>query len=325
MKYTIRTANDADIPAMAHIQTVLNPNYPYSAESFAREMQEAREHSLGLHEAYWVAELNDETVAYANVGQYAGLYHPDRYHTDVQVLPQGRSLGIGGALAETLRAHLLERGAREVLAGYYNNDIQASNMMKKYGLQEVQRYIDMHLDLAAFSWADWTEQQNLPTGVRMQSYAILQQELGERAALQAYFDVFTDTLGDVPASAERTLPTLEYFRDKRLTDQRFRAQYVMLAMSGAQAIAFSELWATETPDKLKIGFTCTRREHRRSGLALALKLAAMKCAYAGGIRQIVTNAESGNAPMLQLNDRLGFVRDVAYVEGKWGSVSITHD
>ena len=317
--FTLRPATDADIPAMAAIQTALNPNHPMTAETFAREMQEAHDHPLGLHEAYWVAELGGETLAYASVIQYAGLFHPDRYHAEVQVLERGRGQGLGTALAETMRAYLTERGAREVLSGMYEDDPAACGLLRRCGLEEVQRYFDSHLDLTAFDFGAWSAP--LPAGVRVASYADLRAEQGEDAALSTYYDVYCATVPDVPAPAPRTLPDLAQFR-KRTEDEHFRPGGVLFALiPDGQAAAFTELKSWEDdPTRLSIGFTGVRREWRRRGLALALKVAAMRDAHAQGVRRITTNAESGNAPMLTLNRRLGFQNDVGYVEYRWGKL-----
>lgn len=321
MNFTIRPALEADIPAMAHIQTVLNPNYPYTAEAFAREMQEARESPMGLHEAYWVAESGGEVLAYANVGQYAGMHHPDRYFAYVQVLPQGRGQGIGKALADALREHLQARGAREVIGGAYENEPAAAPLMARYGLSECQRYFDSHLDVTAFDFAAWVGKEELPAGLRIVSFSDLRKEYGEDAARRIYFELFCDTILDVPAPSTRNLPTFEDFQ-KRFDDPKFIPDALLFALEeNGRGVAYSSMWRKENePDHWKIGITSVRREWRRHGLALALKLRGIRLAKGAGIRSITTNAESDNAPMLRLNERLGFQNDVAYVEYKWGGV-----
>ncbi len=55
------------------------------------------------------------------------------------------------------------------------------------------------------------------------------------------------------------------------------------------------------------------REWRGRGVATALKVAAIGVARALGAPTIRTDNASDNAPMLRVNDRLGFVRDPATV------------
>lgn len=53
------------------------------------------------------------------------------------------------------------------------------------------------------------------------------------------------------------------------------------------------------------GLTATRREHRRKGLARAIKIAVMQKMKEAGIKEVHTDNELDN-PMLQLNYELGF-------------------
>lgn len=322
MSVIIREATEADYPAMSGIWNEVYPARASSVEVFTREIQDALASPLGLHWRHWVAERAGQVVAYASVEQYAGLYHTDRYHAGVMVLPGARQQGIGGALARVVQEHLQQRGAREVLAGHYESDMAAPGLLARYGLQEVQRYFDGHLDLTSFDFQAWQEKLALPDSLRLVSFADLKREVGDEEAIHVYYDLYTDTVRDVPAPGERTMPTLERF-EKRLQNEHFRPDGVLLALTPeGQAVAFTELWTSENDDPhcLNIGFTCTRREWRGKGLALALKLHAMRDAQHEGFRRITTNAESGNAPMLSLNNRLGFTWDEAFIECKWGKV-----
>ncbi|WP_230272887.1 hypothetical protein [Deinococcus sp. 6YEL10] len=60
-----------------------------------------------------------------------------------------------------------------------------------------------------------------------------------------------------------------------------------------------------------------RREWRGHGLGLALKLAAARAALARGFTHSHTGNHTGNAPMLAINDRLGFTREAAMVTLRW--------
>ena len=59
--------------------------------------------------------------------------------------------------------------------------------------------------------------------------------------------------------------------------------------------------------------TATRREARGRGIALALKLRVAKYALELGYKTIRTDNDTRNAPMLAINDKLGFVRQPALI------------
>ena len=52
--------------------------------------------------------------------------------------------------------------------------------------------------------------------------------------------------------------------------------------------------------------TATLPEHRRRGLALAVKLEAARWAAANGFERIVTENDATNAGMLAINEQLGY-------------------
>jgi RimJ/RimL family protein N-acetyltransferase len=65
--------------------------------------------------------------------------------------------------------------------------------------------------------------------------------------------------------------------------------------------------------ELRTGMTGVRREWRRRGIALALKVRSLEFAKAQGFRRVVTENETNNRGMIAINDRLGFVKQPAYV------------
>ena len=161
----------------------------------------------------------------------------------------------------------------------------------------------------------------LPEGMRALTFADLKAETGEEAAWQAYYQCFREARLDVPRTAPPTETPFEEFVKHR-SQPKFSADGIWLAVTDAGAVvAMTELQRDFTnPARLNIGLTGTRRAYRRRGLGLALKLRGMAQAQSEGIRELWTNNASNNAPMLALNDRLGFVRQPAHVECQWGGV-----
>lgn len=61
------------------------------------------------------------------------------------------------------------------------------------------------------------------------------------------------------------------------------------------------------------GMRGVRRAWRGRGIAIALKRAQIAAAQAAGLRELRTTTAFGNAPMLHVNERLGYRRGVAWV------------
>ena len=62
------------------------------------------------------------------------------------------------------------------------------------------------------------------------------------------------------------------------------------------------------------GFTCTHPDYRGRGIARAVKLQSLGQAAELGIPIVCTDNDSENAPMLHINETLGYVRRPGFVE-----------
>ncbi|MFC4426614.1 GNAT family N-acetyltransferase [Deinococcus navajonensis] len=318
---TIRPGTDADVPTMARIMSEVQPAHPWTPETLAYELKVLREHPRQPHDAHWIAEQDGEAVAVASVLQFPGMFHPDRYHAELMVRPAARGHGVGTRLAAVLEEHLRARGAQEVLAGAYENQPEALDFLTRRGFTEAMRYYDNVLDLSHFDPASWEGHGVLPEGVRLVSLAALEQELGQEAARRAFHAGFAEAREDVPRTGEASPLTFEDFQ-KRFDSPLVFSQGILLAVTDAgEVVGLSELWRAEAdPARLNTGLTGTRRAWRRRGLALALKLAAIGVAREAGAREVWTGNATTNAPMLALNDRLGFRPRPAFIEFRWGGV-----
>ncbi|ACO46993.1 GNAT family N-acetyltransferase [Deinococcus deserti] len=320
MSLSIREAGRADSPEIARIFSAVMPQRPLTAEILDHQLQALLDHPLRPHVREWLAEVDGEAVGQAVVFQNPSMFHPDRYQVELMVVPTHAQRGVGTRLAQEVETHLQERGAREVLGGAYEDHPHAVAFAQRRGLKEVMRVFDNVLNLETFDFSAWESGARLPAGVRARTLAELTQEGGEDAAMRAYHSAFSEVRLDVPRSGDATEQTMDDFR-KRAQSPNFFPDGVLLAVTDSgEAVALSELWRSPTgPHRLDVGLTGTRRAWRRKGLALALKLEAMRRASAAGVQELWTGNATTNAPMLELNTRLGFRPRPAYIEFRWRS------
>ena len=318
---TIRPATRADYPAIAAVVSIVNPRHPVTAETLERQTERLLAEPQQPHLMEWVAEVGGQVYGQAVVYHQTGMFHPDRYWAEVMVVPRAQGLGIGGALARVVEEHLRSRGAKEVESGAYEDDGLSLRFLIDRDFVETMRYFDNVLEMEKFDFGAWQEQMKLPEGARAVSLAALIDERGEKAAVQSFFDAFNEARLDVPRTGEATELSAEAFAG-RLEDPNYYREGTWLAVdSTGDVVAVTELWKNDAqPGRLDIGLTGARRAWRRRGLSLALKLRAMQVAHSAGYREIWTTNATTNAPMLALNERLGFKPRPAFIGFRWGSV-----
>ena len=88
-----------------------------------------------------------------------------------------------------------------------------------------------------------------------------------------------------------------------------------IAGDGAEYVGMTALYQHPgEADVLYQGLTGVARSHRGRGIALALKLNGIRYARERRYRQIRTDNDATNVPMLSINVALGFRRRPAWIE-----------
>ncbi len=317
MTVSIRPATPADFPAIAGVMNLVWPDRPVSVESLEQDESELSASSLPLKRGLLLAEQGGLPVGLAEYGQSPGMYHPRKFHAAVNVLPSATGQGVGRALTGRLWAELAPHDPLSVIAGTQDDHPRGLDFLARQGFSEVLRYYDLWLDLPAFDFAPFLAREALPDGYRLTSYAELG---GNEEAQRRIYGLWTELRADVPRPDKATPVLFEQFA-RRFHDPAhlhlLPAGYLLAVhQSSGELVATSELWRSDG-GHLNTGLTGVQRAHRRRGLALALKLAALRYARSLGAPQIRTNTASDNAGMLGINESLGFVRQPAWVEMRW--------
>ena len=306
-----RAFEDRDYERLAEISSAIEPRTSSTAQSlrYRDATLEPRVRMVRI-----VAETETDTVVAA--GQLMHIwwaYHPRRYLLRLEVDPAWQHHGIGSALFDRLLAELTNWGADLVRTEAPSLRPAAIAFLEHRGFCEWRRRWESSLDVATANVERLVEahERVLSSGIAITTYADEETRRGKRLAHEVYA---ADTLfgSDEPAQAVddgSESMSFERFAATQLDSPDVLPSAHFLALDEERIVGVSRLRRdSKHADVLYQELTGTDPEYRGRGIAQALKLRTIQFARENGFRQIRTSNDSTNAPMLHINDTIGFQR-----------------
>lgn len=307
MTYTIREyQHPEDAPALLEISNTWQTPPMTLAQFLEREDQRA-ENEIPLER--FVLEANGVIRGYAQVIPH-GFVPPRWAGAGVMVHPDQRQQGYGQILWQELEQRL-SRHSLEGLESYIRDDEPVSRAwVEARGFEYYANRFASVLNLETFDetrFAGHLERVQA-TRIEIRSFAeILRTESDWDKVLEFVADSLART-PDLEGNPRWSLPQVaHYVRDESETN----AARVFLAIDAGIWVGISVL--TLDRGQTYNFITAVNPSHRGLGIALALKLEAIKTAKALGYTKMSTNNLSVNAPMLEVNKKLGFEN----LPGRW--------
>jgi len=121
------------------------------------------------------------------------------------------------------------------------------------------------------------------------------------------------TVQDVPHTLRIVPEAFEDFMNRIQSPDRRQDRW-WIAVDGDRAVAMSYLKYPPVRGTVWTGYTCADREYRGRGIARAVKLQTLAQAAQLGAPVVRTDNDSENAPMLHINERLGYTPCPGFVE-----------
>lgn len=309
---TLRTfaPSDADYTAVVELRNAAMPDYRDAVEDW-RHWDETRPAYCKFER--WVAECAGTMVAQGGFYQFPGMFHLQRFFIDIYVHPDAQGQGVG----QRFYTHLLERLAPHdptVLRTEAREDFASANhILQKHGYEQEMKFWESRLPLASFDPRPYAGhiERVLAKGVQIVTLRQLMDQ-GDAYKLPLY-EAMKEMSRDVPRPDEYTPVSFEEWVKGNLEGHNLLPEGYFIAMHTGDIVGVSNLWAGAERDVLYTGLTATRRDYRRMGIALALKLRAIEFARQRGTRELRTGNETRNRPMLNINEALGFVKQPVWV------------
>ncbi len=215
----------------------------------------------------------------------------------VRVLQRYRRRGVGTELFRALSARARGDGRTALTMPARHDDVDTQTYLGKRGFVEVLRMRESVLDLAGA-----TGHFDPPAGIELVVFSIELEPTVYVAALEIE--------PDIPAADGVEIGTFDDWRAQELSSQVLR-DCSFVAVWHGEVVGYATLHAGDNEEGHH-AMTGVVRAWRRRGVALALKQAQIDAARRRGLRRLRT-ANATENPMLQVNERLGYERDVDWL------------
>lgn len=249
----------------------------------------------------WVVESGGEVQGLAHL-YFFSFDAPDFLHASVLVHPQARGGGVGGALWSAVESAAREASAAGLAADVSDTDPLSLAWAERRGFRQHAHRFASQLDLTGFDETPY--QADL---LRAEAQGVTFTDLGEAddATLERYLNFIADRLTETPDLAGHPRWPLAQVREVLHLGHDPHPDWLILAL-GPEGEWLGTTAMVAYRDMAYNELTAIHPAARGRGLALPLKLHAIRRAREAGLTVMRTNNHSRNAPMLAVNRRLGF-------------------
>ncbi|MBZ4014275.1 GNAT family N-acetyltransferase [Streptomyces purpurogeneiscleroticus] len=293
MSLTVRAFRPSDAKAVADVRRAVASFLVCTPQSVAWEAANA---PAAQHFLILVAELNGRVVGAAKTGLVHDSTVPGQAVANPMVHPARRGHGAGRALLTAAEERLAALGATRILA-CAQEDGRSTAFADRNGYRRSRTSRYLRLDLARTPLPPLPDR--LPPGVELCSAA----DFGADPYLLYVLDAeaTSDEPGDVPSDAMSYEDWLAQTWEHPDIDLGLTTVVVV----DGEPAAFSAV-AADGLGRCSSAMTGAKRAFRGRGLAKLAKLRALHEARAAGCTEAFTGNDTTNAPMLAINNALGY-------------------
>jgi ribosomal protein S18 acetylase RimI-like enzyme len=309
VRLTIRLFTPDDYPMLNKLSNTLYPDYAITVDE-ARFLDQQRGPE-GTHRR-WVLEDNGSIVATCEYSQFLEGNQPREFGCNVMVHPDYQRQGIGTRMCDHLLTALQPIEPVALRNRVREDMLPGLRFLEKHGFCETKRSWESLIDVQQFSRACFLpiEEAVKAQGIEITTVPVLADNPGRDQLLYALYRELSD---DVPGISGRQLMSYYTFADYVLNGSLSLPDAFFVALHNGEYIGMSFLQASQQNDILYTGLTGVKRVYRRRNIALVLKLHAIVYAQTHQHQQIRTWNDTTNTPILAVNQRLGFVKQLAWV------------
>ena len=285
MVFEIRTARPEDAVGVARVWAAVMPQLVKTARAIELQLRHAQSQEV------LIAVDGPDVVGYANIYLPPPDASAPRVRVTIQVPPEYRKRGIGSALTDTITERAVELGAGRLLV-VVADDLESKAFAEQRGFAIGRRMSHSAADLTAAR-----EPLAPPEGLRVATYDALDP--------RQLYDAEVQVRDDDPSGLSGG-PAYEEWVRTSWDNPDIRYDLSIAVLDGDQVLSF--VTTTADPDRQVIwsNLTGTIPAARGRGLAKVVKSTALARARDAGFVTAHTGNDAGNAPMLAVNEWLGY-------------------
>ena len=305
----VRPFRDSDYEILPIIQNEVFPDLPAAVADYT-EMDMRRPGYCKF--SRWMAMIDQQFAGTGYYTQYPEKYEAGKYFIWVIVRPQFQRCGLGTRIYNTVRKSLANVKPKLLQSQTREDQEGALIVASKLGFTEYFRGGESHLDLdrcdvEPYSHLD-KELKEMKIEIKTLNELLPDPERNRKLWLLDW-----EVTRDEPGSLDDTrLPLEEFINNGLLGPHRVPEGY-FVAVHESEYIGVCMLNKNHSDSSLWHGITGVRRDWRNKGIATALKVRAIQYAKSVGCPVIKTGNAVNNAPMLAINQKLGFVRQFDWI------------
>jgi len=309
----VRGRLDADIERVAEFQNRWATPSQWMSPAASRAMQNASPEPLRL-----VLLVEDTGGAIQAIGSTSngGLFaSPDgSWRVGLRTAPQWRRRGVARALLEELAEHARANNAKRLIAAVRGDEPEGARFAEALGYRAFHERIDSYIDVPSFdaSGFDDPDATAARAGVRLATYAELLREhaadveVFQRELLPVIWAMARDVPSPTPMPEQP--PPFEQAKRMFFEGPGIDPPSTIIALRDGRTVGMTVTMVKENGTAYT-NFTGVSRAERGKGIALAMKLRALRDLMTRGVKLFGTTNDEQNAAMRGINRRLGYVPD----------------
>ncbi len=313
-KLELKKFQSAEYERFAEIRNSIFPDSPLSnkeLESFDDNLDKSKYY---LQRYSCFSNDTGEIVAFGELRHMPWMFNPRRFQGRIFVDPDHQNRGVGQFIYENLMRELASFQAVEAWAAAREDMPLPLTFLTKRGFEERLRSWESSLNPAAVDMSQFSHYSEKASraGIEITSLA------GEREldpdCHKKLYELNQTLMADDPSPEPYTPVSYEQWLSLDMKDLGLLPEAYAIAKDRTGYVGLSSVRRLDKePRGLFQALTGVRREYRGKGIALAMKLKVIEYARKSGFERIKTENATTNAPMLALNTKLGFKRQIGWI------------